>query len=63
MDVTAHRVNNNHDVKEIYHATGADFGGTKVNKEFENLLEKVFGADFIDEFRHSHPSGLAGIDE
>ena len=56
MDVTAHEVDDNDDVKEIYHATGGDFGGTKVDKEFQNLLEKVFGVDLMDEFRLSHPS-------
>ena len=56
MDVTAHEVDDNDDVKEIYHATGGDFGGTKVDKEFENLLEKLFGVDLMDEFRRSHSS-------
>ena len=56
MDVTVHEVDDNDDVKEIYHATGGDFGGTKVDKEFQNLLEKVFGKDLMDEFRRSHPS-------
>ena len=56
MDVTVHEVDDNDDVKEIYHATGGAFGGTKVDKEFQNLLEKVFGVDLMDEFRRSHPS-------
>ena len=56
MDVTAHEVDDNDDVKEIYHASGGDFGGTMVDKEFQNLLEKVFGVDLIKEFRRSHPS-------
>ena len=56
IDVTAHEVDDNDDVKEIYHATGGDYGGTKVDKEFHNLLEKVFGAHLMDEFRRSHPS-------
>lgn len=56
MDVTAHEVDDNDDVREIYHATGGDYGGTKVDKEFQKLLENVFGADLMDEFRRSHPS-------
>ena len=56
MDVTVHEVDDNDDVKEIYHATGGAFGGTKVDKEFQKLLEKVFGVDLMDEFRRSHPS-------
>ena len=56
MDVTAHEIAEGDNIKEIYHATGGDYGGTKVDKEFEVLLEKIFGKVFIDEFRRSHPS-------
>lgn len=56
MDVTAHEIAEGDNIKEIYHATGGDFGGTKVDKEFEVLLEKIFGKVFMDEFRRSHPS-------
>ena len=56
MDVTAHEIEENDNIKEIYHATGGDFGGTKVDKEFQNLLDNIFGKDFMDEFRRSHPS-------
>ena len=43
-------------IKEIYHATGGDFGGIKVDKEFQNLLDKIFGKDRMDKFRGHHPS-------
>lgn len=56
MDVTAHEIVEGDNIKEIYHATGGDYGGTKVDKEFEVLLEKIFGKVFMDEFRRSHPS-------
>lgn len=56
MDVTAHEIAEGDTIKEIYHATGGDYGGTKVDKEFEVLLEKIFGKVFMDEFRRSHPS-------
>lgn len=56
MDVTAHEIGEGDTIKEIYHATGGDYGGTKVDKEFEVLLEKIFGKVFMDEFRRSHPS-------
>lgn len=56
MDVTAHEISEGDNIKEIYHATGGDYGGTKVDKEFEVLLEKIFGKVFMDEFRRSHPS-------
>jgi len=56
MDVTAHEIAEGDNIKEIYHATGGDYGGTKVDKEFEVLLQKIFGKVFMDEFRRSHPS-------
>jgi len=56
MDVTAHEIDEDDNIKEIYHATGGDYGGTKVDKQFQDLLEKVFGKEFMDEFRRSHPS-------
>lgn len=56
MDVTAHEIDENENIKEIYHATGGAFGGTKVDQQFQDLLEKIFGKDFIEEFRSSHPS-------
>ncbi|XP_068758558.1 heat shock 70 kDa protein 12A-like [Montipora capricornis] len=56
VDVTAHEVDENDDIKEIYHATGGDFGGTKVDEQFENLLTKIFGEDFMSEFCRTYPS-------
>lgn len=56
MDVTAHEIDEEDNIKEIYHATGGDFGGTKVDKQFQDLLDKVFGKDFLDEFRRTQPS-------
>ena len=56
MDVTAHEIDEDDNIKEIYHATGGDYGGTKVDQQFQNLLDNVFGKDFMAEFRGSHPS-------
>lgn len=56
MDVTAHEVGDDDNIKEIYHATGGDYGGTKVDNEFQDLLDKIFGKNFMDDFRRSHPS-------
>lgn len=55
MDVTAHEIEDD-DTNEIYHATGGDYGGTKVDKEFQDLLDKIFGENFMEDFRRSHPS-------
>lgn len=56
MDVTAHQIEDDDFISEIYHATGGDHGGTKVDQEFQDLLDTIFGKIFMDEFRSSHPS-------
>lgn len=56
LDITAHEVLENEDIREIYHATGGDFGGTKVDAEFEKLMEAYFGKELMNEFRDKHPS-------
>lgn len=61
MDVTAHEIDEDENIKEIYHATGGDFGGTKVDNQFQNLLEKVFGKDLMTEFRRTHPSDMLDL--
>lgn len=61
MDVTAHEIDEDENIKEIYHATGGDFGGTKVDNQFQNLLEKVFGKELMTEFRRAHPSDMLDL--
>lgn len=61
MDVTAHEIDEDENIKEIYHATGGDFGGTKVDNQFQNLLDKVFGKDLMTEFRRAHPSDMLDL--
>lgn len=56
MDITAHEIGEDDSIKEIHHATGGDHGGTKVDREFQVLLEKIFGKDFMNEFYRTHPS-------
>ncbi|XP_066029961.1 heat shock 70 kDa protein 12A-like isoform X1 [Pocillopora verrucosa] len=56
MDITAHEIEEGDTINEIFHATGGDYGGTKVDKEFEDHLDKIFGKIFMDEFRRAHPS-------
>lgn len=56
MDITAHEIEEGDTINEIFHATGGDYGGTKVDKEFQDHLDKIFGKMFMDEFRRAHPS-------
>lgn len=56
MDITAHEIQDGDTINEIYHATGGEFGGTKVDKEFQDQLDEIFGEIFMNEFRRAHPS-------
>ena len=56
MDITAHEIEDGDTINEIFHATGGDFGGTKVDKEFQDQLDGIFGKTLMDEFRRAHPS-------
>ncbi|XP_006823582.1 heat shock 70 kDa protein 12A-like isoform X2 [Saccoglossus kowalevskii] len=56
VDVTVHRINDDDSVEEIHKATGGAWGGTQVDKQFESLLVKVFGGEFIEDFKSKHPS-------
>lgn len=50
IDITVHEVQNNGTLKEIHKANGGDWGGTKVDASFRNLLSEIVGKDVLDAF-------------
>ena len=56
LDVTAHQILPNGNIKEISQVTGGPYGGTKVDEEFVSLLQKFFGYSVVKTFRESYPS-------
>ena len=56
LDVTAHEILKNWDIKEIHQVSGGPFGGTKVNEEFVSLLERFFGTALVGTFRENYPA-------
>ncbi|XP_078695282.1 heat shock 70 kDa protein 12A-like [Branchiostoma floridae x Branchiostoma belcheri] len=56
VDITAHRIEQDDSIHEIIPASGGAWGGSQVNEEFEKTLKGIFGLDFIDNFKKSHPS-------
>ena len=56
LDITAHELLPDGRVKELHFATGGAYGGIKVDEQFEKLLQKIFGADFINEYKVSSAS-------
>lgn len=50
VDVTVHEVLQDGTVKEVHAASGGGWGGTMVNKAFENLMEELVGKQIYEEF-------------
>ena len=55
LDVTVHHIQENGTIKEIHKATGGPFGGQKVNKQFIDLLGKIFSQKFIKNYIRQNP--------
>lgn len=51
IDVVAHKIRKDSRIRELFRATGGAWGGTIIDRKFQNLLEQIFGVDFIDAFR------------
>lgn len=51
IDITVHEVQPDGHLKELYHANGGAWGGTYVDKCFEDFLRELCGDDVIDEFK------------
>lgn len=55
LDVTVHQIQENGAIKEIHKATGGPSGGQKVNKQFIDLLEKIFTQTFVQTYIWQNP--------
>lgn len=51
IDITVHEVASGGSLKEIYEANGGDWGGTKVDESFENLLKTIAGEPAFSHFK------------
>ncbi|XP_052764771.1 heat shock 70 kDa protein 12A-like [Mya arenaria] len=54
VDIAVQEVAENGSMKNIYKASGGDWGGTKVDEAFVQFLEDMLGKESIDEFRRSN---------
>lgn len=58
MDLTVHELDlKAGTLEELHKGTGGACGGTGVDEEFEMLLKRIFGKDFIDQFKAKRPAG------
>ncbi|XP_058882560.1 heat shock 70 kDa protein 12A-like isoform X2 [Acipenser ruthenus] len=62
VDLTVHQIRlpEGH-IKELYKASGGPYGSVGVDYEFEKLLCKIFGADFIDQFKIKRPAAWVDL--
>ena len=55
MDVTAHEILTNGNIKEVFQVTGGPYGGTKVDEEFVSLVKRFFGTTVVETFSTKYP--------
>ncbi|XP_022252151.1 heat shock 70 kDa protein 12A-like [Limulus polyphemus] len=62
VDITVHELQNQQGtLKELYKATGGPYGSVGVDQEFEKLLNDIFGADFVEEYKMRRPAGYVDL--
>ena len=61
VDLTVHEIEDAGTLKELYKASGGAWGAIGVDREFEKLLVKVFGIDFIVSFKNTKPAGWVDL--
>ncbi|XP_052765246.1 heat shock 70 kDa protein 12A-like [Mya arenaria] len=54
VDIAVQEVAENGSMKNIYKASGGDWGGAKVDEAFVKFLEYILGKESIDEFKRSN---------
>ncbi|XP_058507589.1 heat shock 70 kDa protein 12A isoform X2 [Solea solea] len=62
VDLTVHQIRlpEGH-LKELYKASGGPYGSIGIDYEFEKLLCKIFGQDFIDTFKIKRPAAWVDL--
>ena len=61
VDLTVHEMEGTGLLKELYKASGGAWGAIGVDREFENLLVKMFGIDFVVSFKNTKPAGWVDL--
>lgn len=58
IDITVHEVQYDDTLKEIHKANGGDWGGTKVDQEFQHLVSNIVGKKAFDSFATKHKADM-----
>lgn len=59
--MAVHEITGDGSIKEIDKITGGPYGGIKVNREFQNLLDELFGAENLKTYREHFPSDWLAV--
>ncbi|XP_008305027.1 heat shock 70 kDa protein 12A isoform X1 [Stegastes partitus] len=62
VDLTVHQIRlpEGH-LKELYKASGGPYGSIGIDYEFEKLLCRIFGQDFVDQFKIKRPAAWVDL--
>ena len=61
IDIVAHKIRKDGRIRELFRATGGAWGGTMIDTQFLNLLNKIFGEDFMSAFRNEFPKDFVEL--
>ncbi|XP_076117723.1 heat shock 70 kDa protein 12A-like isoform X1 [Mytilus galloprovincialis] len=61
VDVTAHEIQRDGTLRELYQATGGCWGGTTIDLEFQILLSTIFGSDIISKINDEYPNEMIDV--
>ncbi|XP_075247545.1 heat shock 70 kDa protein 12A-like [Convolutriloba macropyga] len=62
VDITVHAMDSEKGcLQEIYKASGGPYGSVSVDLQFEKLLDTIFGADFITQYKTKRPAGWVDL--
>jgi len=63
VDITVHQLEDltKETLKELHKASGGPHGAVGVDSEFERLLERIFGRDFVDLYRQKRSAGYVDL--
>lgn len=62
VDLTVHELDSQTGtLEELHRGTGGACGATGVDEQFELLLKKIFGKDFIGQFKKKRPAGWVDL--
>lgn len=61
IDIVAHKIRKDGRIRELFRATGGAWGGTVIDRQFLNLMERIFGEAFMNSFQKEFPKDFVEL--